>query len=180
MSYILDALNKVEQANRSREKPNLEAIAKPTRPRWPAVLLILISVNVCWLVYLNWPAPEQSGSPTVAPSPRQEIALAVDPIVDSVVVSKPGAAPPSSNVSAVRISELPVQIQRQIPDMTFSSHIHAADPSLRMVNINGRNYFSGDKVADGIHLQEITEDGVVLRFLHYTFEVSVIRDWAFN
>lgn len=88
--------------------------------------------------------------------------------------------PQPKKTDPVRIAELPANVQRQIPDLTFSSHIYSDDPSLRMVNINGRNIRVGDTLGDDLTLVEITEDGVVLSYLHYTFEMSVIRDWSFD
>lgn len=81
-------------------------------------------------------------------------------------------------VKPVRISELPINIQRQIPDLKFSSHLYSND--FRMVNINGKMTREGDTIAQGLKLVEITEEGVVLSYLHYTFEMSVLRDWAFD
>ena len=75
---------------------------------------------------------------------------------------------------------MPASVQRQIPDMRFSSHIFADAADLRMVSINGKSVREGDVVAEGIRLIEITEEGVVLTFRHYTFEMSVLRDWSFD
>ncbi len=86
----------------------------------------------------------------------------------------------SADLSAVRVAELPVSVQRKIPDLKFSSHIYADDSTLRMVNINGRFLREGDTIVDGIKLVGITEDGVILTYMHYTFEMSVIRDWSFD
>jgi general secretion pathway protein B len=80
----------------------------------------------------------------------------------------------------VRIAELPLNVQRQIPDIVFSSHIYANNPSLRVVNINNRNFREGDYISSDIKLLGITEDGVVLSYLHYSIEMSVIRDWSFD
>jgi general secretion pathway protein B len=80
----------------------------------------------------------------------------------------------------VRIAELPLNVQRQIPDITFSSHIYASDPSLRVVNINNRSIREGDYISDDVKLLDITEDGVVLSYLHYRIEMNVIRDWSFD
>jgi general secretion pathway protein B len=83
-------------------------------------------------------------------------------------------------IRTVRIAELPLNVQQQIPDITFSSHIYASDPSFRVVNINNRNIREGGYISDGIRLLGITEDGVVLSYLHYRIEMSVIRDWSFD
>jgi general secretion pathway protein B len=80
----------------------------------------------------------------------------------------------------VRITELPLNVQRQIPDLVFSSHLFSDEPSFRMVNINGKMIREGDMVANDLRLLEISEEGVILGFRHYVFEVSVLRDWSFN
>jgi general secretion pathway protein B len=85
-----------------------------------------------------------------------------------------------SGIRPVRIAELPLNVQRQIPDIIFSSHIYASDPSLRVVNINNRSIREGDYISDDVKLLGITEDGVVLSYLHYRIEMSVIRDWSFD
>lgn len=89
-------------------------------------------------------------------------------------------APADTGEAPMRISELPENIQRQIPDMVFSSHIYADDPTFRMVNINGKIMHEGDMVTNGLQLVRITEDGVVLNYRQYTFEVSVLHDWSFD
>ncbi len=101
--------------------------------------------------------------------------------------NNPGVAPQQDQTSTARndqtvskITALPTNIQRQIPDLRFSSHLYADDRSFRMVNINGNVFHEGDIIAEGIRLERISEEGVVLNYLHYTFEISVIRDWSFR
>ena len=90
-------------------------------------------------------------------------------------------ATPSDTVSnPLNITDLPADVQQQIPAMTFSSHIYSDDAKFRMVNINGKLLHEGDMVANGLRLVRITEEGVVLTFEGYTFEVSVLHDWSFN
>ena len=88
--------------------------------------------------------------------------------------------PETKTESRVRITELPINVQRQIPDLVFSSHLFSDEPSFRMVNINGKMRQEGDMVDSDLRLVEISEEGVVLGYRHYVFEVSVLRDWSFN
>jgi general secretion pathway protein B len=88
--------------------------------------------------------------------------------------------PETKTESRVRITELPINVQRQIPDLVFSSHLFSDEPSFRMVNINGKMRREGDMVDSDLRLVEISEEGVVLGYRHYVFEVSVLRDWTFN
>ncbi|MDK1022904.1 MAG: general secretion pathway protein GspB [Gammaproteobacteria bacterium] len=76
------------------------------------------------------------------------------------------------------INDLPLSIQRQIPDLTFSTHIYASDAAWRMVGINGKSHKQGDIVAGNLVLQEITEQGVVLGFEGYSFTISILKNWS--
>lgn len=99
----------------------------------------------------------------------------------TAAIERPGQKPKKITAQPVsKITTLPTNIQRQIPDLTFSSHLYADDRTFRMVNINGNMYHEGDMIAEGIRLERISEEGVVLNYLHYTFEISVIRDWSFQ
>ena len=89
-------------------------------------------------------------------------------------------APEEKSESRIRITELPINVQRQIPDLVFSSHLFSDEASFRMVNINGKMRREGDMVDNNLRLVEISEEGVVLGYRHYVFEVSVLRDWSFN
>lgn len=79
-----------------------------------------------------------------------------------------------------KIDDLPVSVQQKIPNLRFSSHIYSNDAKYRMVNINGKMLHEGDFVAQGIRLVRITEEGVVLSYQGYTFEVSVLHGWSFD
>ena len=192
MSYILDALNKSEQEHKPRQAPGLDVIhAARTEPgsnlKWIALIAILVAINIGGFLWYQ--------SKEVTPT---AIAPAIPPVEDSVqrvvtpppelIEPKPRAVrsepiPVQNNpepIAPSRISALPTSIQRQIPDMRFSSHIYADDPGLRMVNINGKGLGEGDTVANGISISEITEEGVILSYRHYLIEMSVIRDWSFD
>ena len=132
--------------------------------------------------------PAASGKPNVATvqtiSPPAHAAPRGQLITPAGVASEGQsgqAATPSDSVSnPLKIADLPIDVQQQIPAMTFSSHIYSDDAKFRMVNINGKLLHEGDMVATGLRLVRITEEGVVLKFEGYTFEVSVLHDWSFN
>ena len=138
-------------------------------------MLVLINGGSAYWFILK---PTENQTPTTIAD--QERKLSAQQVVTLADVQKNPVPQYGASLTPVRVAELPTSVQRQIPDIRFSSHIYANDPSLRMVNINGRIIREGDSVADGISLVEISEDGVVLSYLHYTFEMSVIRDWSFD
>ncbi|MBV1877114.1 MAG: general secretion pathway protein GspB [Pseudomonadales bacterium] len=114
------------------------------------------------------------------PDVIQADVISRDQLLSDKVITPQDIIPASAHPKLVRISSLPMNIQRQIPDLTFSSHLYSEQASFRMVNINGRMLRQGDKIAAGIQLEEITEEGVIVSYLHYIFEISVLRDWSFN
>ena len=202
MSYILDALDKSEQERRLKKTPDLNSIhrqptARTSTSRWPVILAILVSINSAGFWYwstsraqpnatlVEAPASDIQGNTEQQPQPVEtETAQQVhnenqapslrNQVTSSNVVSiRPDAAP-------VQLSMLPMSVQAQIPDLKFSSHLFSEDASFRMVNINGKMIKEGESVTEELLLVEITEEGVVLNYLHHTFEVSVLADWSFN
>ena len=233
MSYILDALKKSENERQNQDLPDLNAIhqrpqIQPAQKRafWPAVIIVVITLNIGGFWYLSANAPAINSSAVTAPEdtpkanqieiatpaldlesqqamtssatqnqvlevPRLEIEelkteLLITPSdayrsntsQDSGAISQ--SLQPERNRVVSKITALPTNIQRQIPDLRFSSHLYADDSSFRMVNINGNVFHEGDIIAEGIRLRQISEEGVILNYLHYTFEISVIRDWSFR
>ena len=127
------------------------------------------------------PTTQQKLPTTAAP---QNLAVADPTAATDEYQNQPTVITPTSvykpGTEAVRITELPTNVQRQIPNLVFSSHLYSDDGDFRMVNINGKMIREGDMVASDLRLLEITEEGVILGYLHYVFEASVLRDWSFN
>lgn len=193
MSYILDALNKSEQERERKQPPRLTTTHQKPRStpplwRWLVGLLGLAILNTGLIWYWlsdpgdsapvaagNAPAiPEEPAAKTDPPEPVETPATRPEAEGELITPADAGTTQP------VRISALPTSVQKQIPDLSFTSHIYSSEPDLRAVTINGRNVGEGASLANDLTLVEITEDGVILRYLHYTFEMSVIRDWSFE
>ena len=81
-------------------------------------------------------------------------------------------------ITPMRITALPVDVQQQIPSLTFSSHLYSDD--FRMVNINGRMMRESEYIDTELQLIEITEDGVILRFREHHVQMSVLENWSFD
>jgi len=124
------------------------------------------------------PAAAVSGQ---AAAPVAETAADVAPGSEIIVPRPQGAAVAEIDPATLPgVLDLPTDIQRQIPDLTFASHIYSSDPRSRLVSINGRLSREGDRVAGNLRLLAITEEGVVLEFGSYRFRMSILRDWSFN
>ena len=195
MSYILDALNKSEQEKKSPQAPGLDTVHRPAPQRpgmapWKVVVIaLLVTVNLGGLAWLLLRSPEEVQPMVAAQATIPPPETTQSPVPPSTVKPTPTpviAAPPPepklevAEAPPVRISALPASVQRQIPDMKFSSHIFADDADLRMVAINDSVMRKGDRIAGDVVLKEITEDGVIVTFRHYTIAMSVLRDWSFD
>jgi general secretion pathway protein B len=90
-----------------------------------------------------------------------------------------GAEASASSADGVRVPhlvELPLSFQRSVPDLTVNSHIFASVPQARRVMINNQNLRPGDSF-EGLRVEEITEDGVVLSRQGQQFRLGIMRDW---
>ena len=191
MSYILDALSKANQEARQQELPQLETQHNyPNRNRQPLglwLVLVLIAMNAVALFwYLQSTRAGTTEAATLTTMPTQNSSASTNtklqgerspdypPLVESTPTAELVIREP------VSIARLPQRVQQQIPDIAFSSHIYADDPSLRMVGINGVNRYEGDLIADDLVLEEITEEGIVMSLGNYAFTMSVLRDWSYS
>ncbi|MBU2955658.1 general secretion pathway protein GspB [Marinobacter sp. F3R08] len=73
--------------------------------------------------------------------------------------------------------ELPLSFQKSVPDLTFNSHIYSSSPASSRVMINDTYLKVGDSF-EGLRVDEITEEGVVLSRDGRRFRVGVVRDWV--
>lgn len=78
---------------------------------------------------------------------------------------------------AVPLWELPDHRRRALPAMTYSFHVYSDNPEDRTIIINGRRMREGGRVATGLRLEEITEQGVVLDFEGDLIYVPVVDGW---
>ncbi len=74
---------------------------------------------------------------------------------------------------AMEFSELPPAVQQEIPALTISMLAYASRPGDRMAMINNNLLHQGDQVAPGLALEQITPDGLVLRYKEFRFHRGV-------
>jgi general secretion pathway protein B len=171
-----------------------------------AISLLLLGTNMTALWYWLTPSAEKVQSSGNAPQSKKimkveqqslispNVALATAPEAPRTDDIKPPVSAEESTqrvtpadftdlerlraITPVSVTALPVDIQQQIPALTFSSHLYSDD--FRMVNINGRMMREGDLIDPELQLVEITEDGVILSFREYHVQMSVLQNWSFE
>jgi len=74
---------------------------------------------------------------------------------------------------AVPFDELPVQIQREIPEMSVQLHAYSSKPDERLVYINAIRRQEGESVMPGLRLEQITPDGMIFSYKGYRFKRGI-------
>ena len=203
VSLILDALKKSERERQRDKAPGLQSIHVPLphrgkKSRWPIGLAAaVILVNAAALAY--WRLQQPTASP---PSATAAIKPLVAPTAtsgrvpadagESANMTKPPAPefariapeqapaaqmPAESNLRIEEVGELPDAVRNELPAMTFSFHVYSANPQQRTIIINNKRMREGDEVSQGLQLQEITDDGVVLLFRQHRIHINVLSGW---
>ncbi len=79
--------------------------------------------------------------------------------------------PDKAENDLLELSELPIEIRKDIPDISIFGHIYSGNPSSRLVNINGSIVREGDKVTRNLKVKEITVSGVIFDYKGFHFRV---------
>lgn len=115
------------------------------------------------------PTPPAPGAPTPPPKTvefqRNAVPLAPPPapILDT---PKPAAERILSQ------SELPPDVARAVPAISFGGSMYSANPTNRMLIINGQPLHEGDEAAPGLVVDQIRAKSAVFRFRGYRFEMG--------
>ncbi|MFQ5519241.1 MAG: general secretion pathway protein GspB, partial [Mariprofundus sp.] len=102
-------------------------------------------------------------------TPASQVARSISLQTDAADAFEPSAA--DNNI--VSISELPVHILQAVPSIDIQGHIYDNKPASRMVIINGRVVKEKKTISNGLILEEITPDGVILSFQKHVFHMGV-------
>jgi len=85
---------------------------------------------------------------------------------DKAKAGKKAAAAPSV---PTRERSLPREVEERLPRFLLTVHLFDADPSKRFVILDGRKTREGESSRNGILVQEVLPDGVILVFDGHPF-----------
>jgi general secretion pathway protein B len=113
--------------------------------------------------------PETDGAPrnAAAAAPKTTAEPALERPVDTVVADAAGEQ------TVISMAELPSSIREELPAMTISVHAYSSNPGARLLGMGNRILREGDFVAPGLQLEEITPEGMILRYKGYRFRRGV-------
>ena len=125
--------------------------------------------------------PDSAPVPTaVVDATRKPLAkpLIIHPEADMASSAQEQEPPPPKVAYMPQLDELPPAERKDVPDMTFSSHMYSSIPRFRSVIINGKRLKEGDYFTPKIQLREITDNGVIMSDGKTLFSVDVLGRWA--
>ncbi len=74
------------------------------------------------------------------------------------------------------LTQMPTWVQKGIPSLKFEQHIYASDGE-GWVNVNGRDRYEGDIVADGLSIDKILPQQVILTYRGEKFSLPALTNW---
>jgi general secretion pathway protein B len=184
---------KLEQAT-SGEAPT------PRRPWWPVAFVLLVigaAAGVGAYLALQPKAPPVTAPATAEPAstpqpPPASVATPTPasvatptsdggPIRDLAKQAQSSATPAPTPPAVARsqpdpqtvpfLREMPSEFTRSVPALTVNIHVYAPDPAQRVLYINNKQVREGEAVADGVYVESIVADGVVLQRLGTRFKL---------
>jgi general secretion pathway protein B len=123
------------------------------------------------------PAPVAAAPRAVTPAPVR----APTPAPARHAAAKPApattAAPAASAASASEarvysVNELPADIRRDWPPLSIGGSIYSDTPASRFLIINGQIYHEGDKIKNGLSLEQIKLKAAVLLYKGYRVGIT--------
>ncbi len=74
------------------------------------------------------------------------------------------------------LTQMPTWVQKGIPSLKFEQHIYASDGE-GWVNVNGRDRYEGDIVAEGLSIDKILPQQVILTYRGEKFSLPALTNW---
>jgi len=74
------------------------------------------------------------------------------------------------------LTQMPQQLQNDLPSLQFEQHIYASDGQ-GWVNVNGRDRYEGDYISEGLIVEKILPQHVILSFQGEKFTLPALANW---
>ena len=114
---------------------------------------------------------QPAGEALPLPAPPAAVAPAPPRAADdaAAVPAADGDAADDAGPPLPQLRDLPPDLRAALPPLRLSMHVFNDDPAQRFVLIDGRRYGEGAALAEGLVLEAIRRDGVVLLFRERRF-----------
>ena len=195
MSSILDALKKSEHLHSLGRDLIFRSTSQEAPPRLTRFAIVMLSVFflvvlVIGITLFSFRQPVSTEIAVVPSTPAEIVApvapsVRVDPARDlkdqTQAVTRPVAAPkppapvatpsPAPEVATPWLSSLPEAFRDSFPPLIVNIHVYSPNESGRILYINNRQVQEGERIQAGVLVEEIVQDGVILRFRGQRFKI---------
>lgn len=127
--------------------------------------------NVADLYQQSVQDPEPN-NPTITLGPQQAEPVAQAPVSPENIES-PKSITQFKNLP--ELHALPNNILDKVPTLTYSEHNYNVNGG--SVKINGTYYHVNDQITNGIIIDQILEDGMILHIDNYSFKMRAMNSW---
>jgi hypothetical protein len=79
-------------------------------------------------------------------------------------------------VDVPALSDMPTWLQNELPSISFEQHIYTSDGE-SWVKVNGRDRYEGDTISNGLELNHIYAQKVILTFRGEQFSLPALSTW---
>ncbi|MFM7396391.1 MAG: general secretion pathway protein GspB [Gammaproteobacteria bacterium] len=192
MSFILDALRKSENSRLRQDHPavfsNRMVAKRQQLPVWGVVLIALLALNLLIVIFLflrNSSGESAMASLLTESSAPTAVATAPSSAPSALAPALPRGNTPESLVAPAAAAVTPMESARPIsrddllargeslPPADLNMHVYDANPQQRFVLLNGQRLREGESSREGLLVERITPEGVVLRSGSNAFAVNL-------
>ena len=122
--------------------------------------------------------PEPVAVITTAELPETQIVAADNADKDIEAEQRVGESEaPLESKAPLKDARAPFEALERIPDLNITGHMFSSVPAKRTVTMNDRVWREGEQVVDGVVLQEITRDGILLDVSGWPVVIGRTRGW---
>jgi len=111
--------------------------------------------------------PVQTLQPALKPEIPSSAPSAVSPDVKPIQ-NDPAPVPGKIYKSG----DLPASIRQNLPAVNMSIFMYSEDPASRIARINGQTLREGQYISEGLKVEEIKPDGVILNYKNYLLHIG--------
>lgn len=109
--------------------------------------------------------------PKVLDAPEKYIPQIIKPSEASAVIpGNAGGSPAAQEIPS--FNELPGELRQRLPAIKVNVHAYSQAPEEQFIIVDMIKYRSGERIAEGLMLEQVTPQGVVLRFEGTAFRLS--------
>ncbi len=119
-------------------------------------------------------------SPSRVQMPKTRVVAPEPGAVVETVVETPVIQEAPKPVTIPFIHEMDWSLKADIPSIDYSAHIYAADYSKGFVILNGAKKHAGDELKNGVYVEKIEENSLVLSYKGLLFRLPAMKSWVNN